>query len=313
MPPNSDRPSSKLSHAAGFFELQLDGQKTTAYLKSIDGGFPRAQVVEEAIGPDTTRVKHISTVEIEPFSVEFGISGADCVLKWIQQSWRREYVRHNGQVTHANFDLQQTFEHQFSDALILETTFPVLDGSSKDAAYLKIKFLPEHVIAKKCSGPTIGGQQGTKQKMWMCSGFRLTIDGIDGLEYTNKIESFTVKQGVKKLYTGANRMPELEPTKVDFPNLVGTISLAYADKLLGWFQKYVVDGAQDAGAQRHGMIEFLSPDRASTLFRIQLYNVGIHHLEILQSTANAEQIKRVKFELYVGEMALDGQGTLGME
>ena len=125
------RPSSKLSHAAGFFELALDGQKTTAYLKSIEGGFPRAQVVEEAIGPDGQRVKHLSTVEIEPFSVEFGISGANSVLKWIQQSWKQDYVRHNGQVTHANFDLDQTFEHQFSDALILETTFPALDGASK--------------------------------------------------------------------------------------------------------------------------------------------------------------------------------------
>src|SRR5579863_9283843 len=139
------RPSSKLSHAAGFFELALDGQKTTAYLKSIEGGFPRAQVVEEAIGPDGQRVKHLSTVEIEPFSVEFGISGANSVLKWIQQSWKQDYVRHNGQVTHANFDLDQTFEHQFSDALILETTFPALDGASKEAAYLKMKFLPEHV------------------------------------------------------------------------------------------------------------------------------------------------------------------------
>jgi hypothetical protein len=32
-----------------------------------------------------------------------------------------------------------------------------------------------------------------------------------------------------------------------------------------------------------------------------------------QSTANSDQIKRLKYELYVGEMKLDGQGALGLE
>ena len=55
------------------------------------------------------------------------------------------------------------------------------------------------------------------------------------------------------------------------------------------------------------------PDRSKALFKIQLYDVGIHHLEIMASTANSEQLKRVKFELYVGHMELDGDGALGME
>src|SRR5438034_739874 len=33
-----------------------------------------------------------------------------------------------------------------------------------------------------------------KQKLWMCSGFRLNIDGVEDIQYTNKIESFTIKQ-----------------------------------------------------------------------------------------------------------------------
>jgi len=41
--------------------------------------------------------------------------------------------------------------------------------------------------------------------------------------------------------------------------------------------------------------------------------MGLHHLQIVQSTANSEQIKRVKFELYVGRMDIDGGGELGME
>ena len=297
----------KGSYSAGHFELAIDGHKSTAYLKSVDGGHVRANVVDEPVGPNNMHVKHMSTVDIEPFSIDCGISGANDVLKWIQLSWRMEPSRRNGQITHANFDLYKTFEHEFFDALITETTFPTLDGSSKDAAYLKLKLQPERVSTKKASSnERVSGAMGSKQKLWMCSGFRLNLDHIQGMEYTNKIDSFTIKQGIKKLYTGADRFPQIEPTKIEFPNITGTMSLAYADGLLDWYQKYVVDGQHDHKAQTTGSLEFLSPDRKDTLFKIQLYEVGIHHLAVEQSTANVEQVKRVKFELYVGRMDLDG-------
>jgi len=304
----------KRSYTAGHFELQLDGHPTTAYLKSVDGGYMKASVVQESIGPENLAIKHTSTVDIDPFTVEFGISGANDVLKWIQGSWRKEWSRRNGQITHANFDLKKVFEHEFFQALITETTFPTLDGASKEAAYLKIKIMPEKVITKKTPpGPQLAARLGAKQKLWMCSGFRLSIDGIDGMEYANKIDSFTIKQGVKKLYVGEQRLPEIEPTKIEFPSITGTIATQYADGLLAWYHKYVVDGQADTKAQKTGSLEFLSPDRKSTLFRINLKEVGIHSLAMMQSTANADQIKRMKFELYVGQMDLDGGGSLGME
>ena len=78
---------------AGHFELVIDNgsgatKPTTAYLKSVDGGYVRAGLMDEPIGPENYRIKHTSVVSIEPFSLEFGLSGADDVLKWIQQSWR---------------------------------------------------------------------------------------------------------------------------------------------------------------------------------------------------------------------------------
>ena len=303
----------KRSYTAGHFELAIDGHKSTAYLKSIDGGYVRANLVDEPIGPENTRIKHTSTVEIEPFTIDFGLSGANDVLKWIQQSWRKDWSRRNGQITHANFDLYKTFEHEFFDALITETTFPVLDGASKDAAYIKIKLQPERVVSKKSVGQRISGQMGAKQKLWMCSGFRLNIDGLQEVQYTNKIDSFTIKQGIKQLYTGADRFPQIEPTKIEFPSLSGTIALTYADGLLKWYDQYIVAGQRDPKAQKTGSLEFLSPDRKSVLFRINLYEVGLQNLSIQQSTANADQIKRVKYELYVGRMDIDGAGALGME
>jgi T4-like virus tail tube protein gp19 len=300
------------SSTGGHFELAIDGHATTAYLKTVDGGYVRAALMDEPIGPDNHRIKHSSVVSIEPFSLEFGMAGANDVLRWIQQSWRKEWSRRNGEIRHANFDLYQTFTHEFFDALITETTFPTLDGGSKDAAYIKIKVQPEQVITKKATGDRVKSNLGAKQKLWMCSGFRLNIDGIDDMKYTNKIDSFTIKQGVKTLYTGAERFPQVEPTKLEFPAITGTIALGYADKLLEWYDNAVVKGVAESTAQKTGSLEFLSPDRGDVLFRINLYEVGLGHCQIPQSTANADQIKRVKFELYVGRMDIDGKG-MGFE
>jgi hypothetical protein len=302
----------KRSYTAGHFEIMIDGAASTAYLKSVDGGYVRASLIDEPIGPDQLRIKHTSTVDIEPFALEFGLSGSDDVLKWIQASWRRQWSRRNGQINHANFDLYKTFEHQFYDALISETTFPTLDGASKDAAYLKIKIQPEQVVAKKVnSSDRVTAPLGQKFKHWSASAFRLNIDGLDNARYTNKIEGFTIKQGIKKLYTGEDRFPQIEPTKIEFPNLTCTISLEYADEILDWYDQYVIQGQADPSAQKTGALEFLNQDRSSVLFRINLYDMGIHHAQVLQSSAKVDQIKRVKFELYVGRMDLDG--SLGMD
>ncbi|MGE5184448.1 MAG: phage tail protein [Acidobacteriota bacterium] len=304
----------KRSYTAGHFELQIDGAVTTAYLKSVDGGFVHANPIHEPIGPDIHQIKHSSTVQIEPFTIDFGISGANSVLKWIQASWRKDYSRKNGQITHADFDLYKTFEHEFFDALITETKFPTLDGASKEAAYIQIKLQPEHVITKPVKGDArVQAPVGAKQKMWMCNGFRFNIDGLDEMKYTNKIESFSIKQSVKPFYTGHDRFPQIEPTKIEFPNIVGTISLEYADRLHDWYNKAIHDGQADLKAQKTGSLEFLSPDRKSTIFRINMYEIGIHKFQIVQSHANASEIKRARFELFVGRMDLDGAGMLGME
>jgi len=304
----------KLAYTAGHFELTIDGAKQTTYLKSLDGGFMGHSAVDEAIGTENKRIKHSAVADVDPISFEIGMAGSTSVLKWIQDSWDKNYQHRNGQINHANFNMETVFEHQFSDALITETTFPALDGASKDAAYLKVKFQPKQVATKKVFKPEkltpIGG---LKQKQWTCAAFRLNIDGIDDAIYANKIESFTIKQTVKKLFTGMHREIELCPTKIDFPNISATISLEKADGILGWYDEYVVKGKKDPAAQRGGSLEFLTPNRDKTLFRITFASMGLLKAAIVQSTANADQIKRVKFDMYVGEMRLDGPGALGLE
>jgi hypothetical protein len=93
-----------LPGSAGSFELAIDGSRLSAYIRSVEGGFMKAAVIDEAIGPNNFRVKHTSTVEIEPFGFEVGFAGSRKILKWIQASWKKEYSRKNGQITHGDFN-----------------------------------------------------------------------------------------------------------------------------------------------------------------------------------------------------------------
>jgi hypothetical protein len=305
-------PNTKTSYTSGHFELEIDGHKSTAYLKSCEGGWMRAAVIDEPVGGDAYRIKHMATVDVEPIKIEFGLAGANDMLSWIKGSWARKFSRRDGQITHADFNLNGTYSHEFHQALVVETTFPTLDGSSHEGGYLTCQLQPEWCVTKVLPGTQkISGPEPMQQKMWTTSAFRLLIDGLDDMQYTNKLDGFTIKQGIKKMYVGEQRFPQIEPTKIEFPPLTGTISLAYAGQVLQWYNDYIQTGKRDDQSQRSGAIEFLAPNRKDVLFRINLYEVGIAFAGIEKSTANSDGIKRCKFELYVHHMELDGSGGLG--
>src|SRR5690606_27157646 len=167
--------SIKKSYTSGHFELSIDGRKTTAYLKSLDGGWGRHTLIDERIGPENMPIKHGAVADVDPFSFEFGLSGANQVLAWIQASWKKDPRPANGEIIHANFDKEPTFTHQFQGALITETTFPTLDGASKEAAYIKVKCQPYATAISPGGSGRLRGTFSQKQKLWLCSGFRLNI------------------------------------------------------------------------------------------------------------------------------------------
>lgn len=299
------------AETGGHFEWKLDGKDISSILKSVEGGFPKQKIIDERIGSDAEHIKHGGTWEIDPITIDFGLAGAEHVLKWIQKSWQNDPSTCSGEIVHLNFNKRQTFVNEFSDAQILETTFPVLDGSSREGAYLKVKFLPQAVVLKQKAGPPVKLLTGIKQKQWLSSSFRLKLDNIGNLDKVNKIESFTIKQSVKPFYVGRDKFPTLIPTDIQYPNLSCTIAEAYAGDLLQWHESNV-KGRSEKASQINGSIEFLNAAK-NPVFALKLTNVGLASLNIVQSTANEEKIKRVKFELFVGQMDLDSGSRIGFE
>ena len=293
------------SYSSGHFLFQLDhgNDPGAAYLKSVAGGMFKGSVLEENAGPAATQFKHLGTVELDPIQLEIGMAMSKPVLDWIAASWRKEFTRMDGQIIHADFNLNSRMEQWFYGALIAETKFPTLDGAAREPAYLGVTLHPEDVQVKKGDGRKVMGVTGMNQKKWLPSNFRLDIQGVDA-SYVNRIDSFSVTQKIRPLYTGVQRKPELEPTGIDFSNLTVYLAVEHAADFFAWHQEYVVSGGKSTGSERPGFIEFLGPDNSTVLFTINLNQVGIHRLTIEKSEAHAEQIKRAKVELYLESMEL---------
>lgn len=294
------------SYAAGNFLFRLDDNHDggAAYLKSVAGGMVRGAVLEEQAGPAATQFKHLGAVEIEPIQLEIGMAMSKPLLDWIAGSWKKKFSRQSGSIIHADFNLNCRMEQWFEDALIAETKFPTLDGAAREPAYLGVTLNPERVEVKRGDGHKVRGEVGKNQKLWLPSNFALTITGIDCTHVT-RIDSFTVTQNIKPLYTGLGRFPELEPTGLDFSNITVYLAVAHADDFLRWYEDFIVDGGRDTSHERDGYIEFLGPDNKTVLFTVYLNRLGIHRLTVEKSEANTEQLKRYKIEMYLEDMELE--------
>ncbi len=290
--------------AGGHFVFMLDGSPVPGYVRSVEGGTLVGEVIDETVGPDFATFKHLGTLSVEPLTLELGMSMSRPVFEWIQASWRREFTRKNGAVVHADARYRAQLEQSFIDALIAETTFPTLDGSSTDPAYLTVKLQAESVDLERAGEESVSGVISRRQKQWSPSNFRLHLDGID-TTHVAKIDSFSVKQKLKELRVGPARLPELEPTNLEFDNLTVYTTLNHADDFIAWYEDAVVKGDKETRQERTGAIEFVSPDGVDTLFTVTLKNVGIYGLSIDKSEAGSEQVKRCKVNLYVEAMDLE--------
>lgn len=292
---------------AGRFGLVIDGRPQAGYVKSIEGGLEKSASFSTGSGLDPLGLKQLGVREIEPISVEMGLASGRDVFQWISDSWRGEPSRRSGEVIHANANLQEVLTQEFSDALLSEVTFPALDGGSNALNTLKFKFLAEAVALKRSEGtlsPFITG----KQKQNAASMFQLSIDGVASGVRVSKIDSFTVKQSLKPFYFGASPLPELEPTRFEFPDLAITLPVSGSESVRAWWEASMK--GVDTKQQRSGVIEFLSVDKTITdpkkrvLFSVGLDRIAIKSYAITRSEAEAASQKTARVELAVGAMSL---------
>ena len=293
------------SSVARYFSLVLDGQQSVGFLKTVDGGGIKGELIAQQIGGQPYRVKHINNPIIEPVTVQVGMGMSAAFYEWVAASWRGEVERRNGSIISADYQRKAVHEWQFTEALILETTIPTLDGNSKEAAYMTVKFQAETAKnIKPAEGVTVEATADNVQKQWGCNNFRVEIDGVD-CKGVAKIDSFTVKQNVKPMACGPDWMYQIEPTSLEVPNLTFYLSMATADDFFDWHEDFVINGNNKPEHEKLGSIIMTNPARNKDLLTINLNALGIVNIVAEKADVTQDAIRRVKVEMYCEEMTFE--------
>jgi len=287
------------SYVTGNFQLVLDGIKS-GFLKSIEGGTATAEVISEPVGGSPFVTKHLGAIGYDPFVARLGLSMSKDVYEWINASWSANYQRKNGAVVAVDQKQTAVSQREFFNALVTETSFPKLDGGSKDPAYLTLKFAPEYTRTSKASGKV---SAPSKQKLWLPSNFRLTIDGLDCTR-VRSVESFTVRQSLATDDIGDARDYLKEPGKLEFPNLAINLAESSAKTWLDWFESFVIKGNSEDKKEKNGSIAILSPNLKDELLRVDLFNLGIFKIAPDTAEANVDRVATVTAHLYCERMEL---------
>lgn len=285
------------SYSAGHFALELD-KNNEGFVRSVDGGAIRAEVIAEEPRADYYVKKHIGPPKYEDFELDIDFAMSKDVYQWINGAWTGTLLRKSGAIVAADYNMNAVSRREFQDALLVETAIPACDGGSKDPSYITLRFAPELIEKKPASGK-LSGITATKgaQKTWLPSNFRLDITKINTTK-VSKIDAFTVKQTVTTDDVGESRDYEREPGKVEFGNLVVSVAETGAADWENWFKDFVIAGRNEDANERPATLSFLSSNLQNVLAHIHFLNMGIFRLEYAPAESNTDTIRRLKAHLY---------------
>jgi hypothetical protein len=254
-------------------QITIDGN--TTLVRSFAGGQPRGGV-SIVTGPGNLPVRDLPTVSFEEMSWEMDMSLGSPMVDWIAGFLDNKHPRKDGTVTLAGANTEALAYLDFRDALMTEFGIPALDASSKDAAFLTIRVRPENVARRAGDKAELTGAAIVKQKAFVPSNFRVSIDGLP-TDRVTKVDALSFRMKVQEVQR-LQRQVELVATVVEMPTLKLTASAADMQPWNDWFKEFVVEGNSGPGKELAGAIEYLAPNRRDVLAKIELSDIGIVEL-----------------------------------
>jgi phage tail-like protein len=298
---DSAGPTGPRAYAAAHFALELHGIDKLGMFRSIEGGGIKADVMTYQNGGTYDRWRQLGKPKFEDIKLQVGMAMSEPFYKWIEEFFSGKASRKNGAIIAADFYYKERARREFSDAMIKELTFPKLDGTDKNTAYMNVALSVEDIVFKKGeAGKALTQNAGSEeQKAWKACNFQFSIDGLDCCTRVTKVDSFTVKQNILEYASGGRRSVSKTPSAIDFPQLSFYLPESDAQPLFDHFKKRGVDG--EVPGRLHGQIETYDNERA-TAFTLEFMNADIVNVQPDKSDATSEEIKQVKVDLYVESM-----------
>jgi phage tail-like protein len=294
--------TSTRAYAAAHFALELDGKDGVGLFRSIEGGSIRADVMTYQNGSNYDRWRQLGKPKFEDIKLQVGMAMSLPFYNWISNFFSGVAERKTGAIVAADFYYNERARREFTGAMIKELTFPKLDGSDKNAAYMTIGIAVEGIVFKPGGGQKLSTPTGfNTQKLWTACNFSFRLDGFEGAcKRVTKIDSFTVKQNVIEYHMGGTRAPTKVPSQIDFPTIAFYVPEADAGPFVDHVKKRVVDG--EVPGRLNGQISVFDNEKRE-LFSLTYAGADIISVTPDKSDSSSEEIKQVKVEIYTEKMA----------
>lgn len=197
----------------------------------------------------------------------------------------------------ANSKLIQSYE--LGNCKIVQIAFPPLDASAKDSGVARITLKPEHIDLTLGNNSRISVNPPAKEKKFVASNFRLTIDGVPANKVV-KVSELTVCPHETETEALKNALDFIE---------FKTLEISIAESELeddGW-QKWLIDFVRNQQKDgRNGTLQFLAPDLKEVFFEISLSNIFIVSTLFHEALSN-NQIARATLELMFDFATISGK------
>lgn len=272
------------------------GDQDCGTLRSAEGGAAVAEVIEESLENVLFRKKHLGAISYEELVLEIGLGMEDSIYEWIAAWWSGIPQRRSGSIATIDATQKVVRELSFTDALISETQFPALDGTSKEAGHITVKLAPVLTENVKPTGARAAVVQA-KKKAWVLSNFRLAIDGLE-TSRVSRIEPLIFRRIVEAVEPDGAAAAKKPVIHIAVPNLKVTFSAADLDSWQAWFDDFVLHGNNGDSKEKNGSIELLGPDLKEVLARITLFNLGIFRLNPAKAESGTDATARITADLY---------------
>jgi len=249
------------SYTAGHFALDIAGASAGKFV-GLDGGNLENTVVSETPGSDHIVKKHIANIKWSDCTIQVGSGMGKGMYNWIKDAFDHGFdasARRNASVIAIGTRGEEVARRSFQSALITEVTIPALDVQSTQVAQIAVTFSTQKVQDVKPSGLPVAA---TKQKAWLCSNFKIEIDGVNARR-VNAIDSFTWKCAI--LDDGSLGLD------------VGNIAFSCGNASLPDFQKWLANQQGGAVDERNGTLTILGAGGRGVL-TLSLFNLGVYAL-----------------------------------
>src|SRR5579883_2563551 len=296
----ANEPPGNRAMGAGHYLLEIDG-KAAGWVEQVQGGEATSDVVTEKTGADTVAKKHLGGVKYTDITLRCGTGMSSSFYEWMKEAIAQNPKRHNGAIVFTDYDRKEIQRLNFFNAIITEVELPALDAASREAARITIKMAPEitrRVMAAGGAGQVVSSPMDpAKQKQWLTSNFRLTLDDPSlqsGATKTSKIEPLDFEEKSTGSAVGALRDYQKTTPQTSTPNLVITLPESHAEGFYKWREQAAVQGKPGAGQMKSGRLDYLTPDMREALFTITF--TFLNHTKTTEdkTEGQSEQIRKVK-------------------